>query len=90
MEELMNTHNSYLILLVVQALHLIHHRLTKRHISFVECVAALVLIYQPSWEMLPSMLVVTAHYALVTIQVIGSIFIRRLSPSWRNHTSGML
>jgi hypothetical protein len=83
MEELMNPHNSYIILLVVQALHLIHHRLSKRHISFVECAAALVLIYQPSWEMVPSMLVVTAHYALVIIQVIGSLFIRRLSPNWK-------
>ncbi len=28
--------NTYIALLVVQALHLLHHRLTKRHISFAE------------------------------------------------------
>lgn len=27
---------SFVVLLVVQALHLLHHRLAKRHISFAE------------------------------------------------------
>ncbi len=34
--------NTYIALLVVQALHLLHHRLTKRHISFAEVTSALV------------------------------------------------
>jgi len=34
---------TYIALLVVQALHLLHHRLAKRHISFGEVASAIVL-----------------------------------------------
>lgn len=36
--------NTYIALLIVQALHLLHHRLTKRHISFAEVISAFVLV----------------------------------------------
>ena len=31
---MLTPHTTYVALLVVQALHLLHHRLAKRHISF--------------------------------------------------------
>ena len=44
---------TYIALLVVQALHLLHHRLTKRHISFAEVVSAIVLCVPP-WSPVPA------------------------------------
>ncbi len=41
--------NTYIALLVVQAFHLLHHRLAKRHISFAEVVSAVVLCIPP-WD----------------------------------------
>jgi hypothetical protein len=72
---------TYLVLLIVQALHLLHHRLAKRHISFAEVFSAGVLCVPP-WVALPAWLLVTAHLGLSVIQVIGSLWIKRLSPEW--------
>lgn len=73
--------STYLALLVVQALHLLHHRLAKRHISFAEAVSAVVLCVPP-WGPLPAWLLMGAHLALVAVQVVGSLWIRKLSPNW--------
>ena len=70
---------TYLLLLVVQAAHLLHHRLSKQHIGFVEVVTAAVLCVPPSAP-LPPTLLVTTHLTLAVVQVVGSIFIRDLSP----------
>ena len=72
---------TYVALLVVQALHLLHHRLAKRHISFAEVVSAFVLCVPP-WAPLPAWLLMGAHLALIGVQVVGSIWIRRLAPEW--------
>jgi len=73
---------TYAALLVVQALHLLHHRVTKRHISFAEVVSAAVLCVPPSTTLLPAMLLMGAHLLLIAIQIIGSLFIQKLSPDW--------
>lgn len=70
---------TYTVLLVVQALHLFHHRLAKRHISFVEVSAGAVLCIPPSAA--PAGLLMIIHLALTGVQVIGSIWIEKLSPS---------
>jgi len=74
--------NTYIALLVVQALHLLHHRLTKRHISFAEVISALVLCVPP-WAPLPAWLLMGSHLGLIAVQMVGSIWIRRLSPDWQ-------
>jgi hypothetical protein len=73
--------NTYIALLVVQALHLLHHRLAKRHISFAEGISALVLCVPPS-SPVPAWLLIGAHSTLILVQVIGSLWIKRLSPEW--------
>jgi hypothetical protein len=73
--------STYVALLVVQALHLLHHRLAKRHISFAEVVSAVVLCVPP-WAPLPAWLLMGAHLALITVQVVGSLWIKKLSPNW--------
>ena len=73
--------NTYIALLVVQALHLLHHRLVKRHISFAEVVSAVVLCVPP-WAAMPPWLLMSAHLTLILVQVVGSLWIRRLSPNW--------
>lgn len=72
---------TYMALLVVQALHLLHHRLTKRHISFAEVISAAVLCV-PWWLPLPGILLMAAHVGLIIVQVVGSIWIEKLSPDW--------
>lgn len=72
---------TYTALLAVQALHLLHHRLAKRHISFAEVVSALVLCIPP-WVPLPAWLLMGAHLILIAVQVVGSLWIGRLSPNW--------
>jgi hypothetical protein len=79
---MLNPQNTYIALLFVQALHLLHHRLAKRHISFAEVVSAIVLCVPP-WLPLPPLLFMMAHGALIAVQVIGSLWIKRLSPEWR-------
>lgn len=77
----MNPERTYLVLLVVQAFHLLHHRLAKRHISFVEVAAAAVLCVPPGTPA-PAALLMGAHLGLAAIQVVGSVWIRRFSPDW--------
>lgn len=72
---------SFTVLLIVQALHLLHHRAAKRHISYVEGITAVVLCV-PLTLPLPGWLYVAAHLSLAAIQIIGSVFIDRLSPEW--------
>ncbi len=73
--------NTYIALLVVQALHLFHHRLAKRHISFAEVISAIVLCVPP-WAPVPALLLMGAHLSLIVVQVVGSLWIRKLSPEW--------
>lgn len=74
---------TYGALLVVQALHLLHHRLARRHISFVEVVSAGVLCVPPMLlPDAPAWAFMSVHGALIVAQVAGSIWIRKLSPSW--------
>ena len=73
--------NTYIALLVVQALHLLHHRLTKRHISFAEVVSATVLCV-PWWSPVPPLLIMGTHITLIVVQLVGSIWIKKLSPDW--------
>ena len=71
---------TYGALLLVQALHLLHHRLTRRHISFAEVISAFVLLIPLS--SLPAGLLMTAHIGLILVQLVGSVWIERLSPKW--------
>ncbi len=73
---------TYFALLVVQAFHLLHHRLAKRHISFAEVVSAAVLCAPPFLVSLPAWLFVAAHLGLIAVQIIGSLWIKKLSPEW--------
>ena len=72
---------TYIALLVVQALHLLHHRLAKRHISFAEVISAIVLCVPP-WAPVPAVLLMAAHITLIAVQLVGSFCIRKLSPDW--------
>jgi hypothetical protein len=78
---MLNPQNTYIALLVVQALHLLHHRLGKRHISFAEVISAVVLCVPP-WAPLPALLLMAAHLSLIVVQVRGSLWIKKLSPAW--------
>lgn len=73
--------STYIALLVVQALHLLHHRLAKRHISFAEVVSAIVLCVPP-WSPAPGWLLMGVHLILIAVQVVGSLWIKKLSPNW--------
>ena len=72
---------TYTVLLAVQALHLLHHRLARRHISFAEILTGFVLCVPPTAPV-AAWLLVGAHLALAAVQVVGSLWIRRLSPRW--------
>ena len=72
---------TYFALLLVQTAHLLHHRLAKRHISFAEVVSSAILCV-PLTLALPAWLFMTAHLTMIAAQVVGSVWIRRLSPSW--------
>ena len=74
--------HTYLALLIVQTLHLFHHRLVKRHISFAETISSLVLCFPPFLISLPAVVFMTAHITMIVVQVVGSIWIRKLSPDW--------
>ena len=74
--------STYFALLVVQAAHLLHHRIAKRHISFAEVVSAVVLCFPPAAVRLPAVLFVAVHLALIAVQIVGSVWIKRLSPDW--------
>lgn len=70
---------TYWILLVAQALHLLHHRLARRHISFVEVTAGAFLCIPISIGV-PAFLLMATHLTLAAVQIIGSIWIDKLSP----------
>ena len=76
---MLSPQTTYMALLFVQAFHLLHHRLAKRHISFAEVVSAGVLCVPPS-SLLPDWLLMGAHLSLIAVQVIGSLWIKKLSP----------
>ncbi|HKR59697.1 MAG TPA: hypothetical protein VJS64_08170 [Pyrinomonadaceae bacterium] len=78
---MLNPQNTYVALLVVQALHLLHHRLAKRHISFAEVISAVVLCIPP-WAAVPAIILMGAHLTLIAVQLVGSLWIRKLSPDW--------
>jgi len=80
---MLNPAYTYVALLIVQAFHLLHHRLAKRHISFAEVVSAVVLCFPPFLVQLPSVLFVTTHLLLIAVQIVGSVWIRKLSPDWK-------
>lgn len=81
---------TYLALLWVQALHLLHHRLARRHISFAEVISAVVLCVPPSSGLLPVAELLVLHLGLIGVQIVGSLWIRRLSPTWpTSPTSGL-
>jgi hypothetical protein len=73
--------NTYYALLIVQALHLLHHRIAKRHISFAEVISAAALCIPPTLP-LPAWLFMGLHISLMIVQMIGSFWIKRLSPDW--------
>ena len=72
---------TYIALLIVQAFHLLHHRVSKRHISFAEVVSAAVLCVPP-WVALPPILLMSTHLILIVVQLVGSLWIKKLSPEW--------
>ena len=74
--------HTYVTLLVVQALHLFHHRLAKRHISFAETISAVVLCFPPFLVALPAVVFMAAHLTMAAVQIVGSLWIQKLSPSW--------
>ena len=75
--------NTYFALLIVQALHLLHRRLTKRHISLAEVISAVVLCV-PWWLPIPALLLMGAHILLIVVQIVGSVWIKKLSPDWKS------
>ena len=76
---------TYFVLLVVQALHLLHHRLAKRHISFAEVVSGTTLCFYPAvFPSIPGALFMAAHLGLIAVQIVGSLWIKKLSPSWES------
>ncbi|HYR30222.1 MAG TPA: hypothetical protein VEU30_17285 [Thermoanaerobaculia bacterium] len=72
---------TYIALLLVETLHLLHHRLAKRHISFAE-VASSAILCVPLTLAVPAWLYSIAHLGMIAVQIVGSIWIRRLSPVW--------
>jgi hypothetical protein len=78
---MLHPQNTYIALLLVQALHLLHHRLVKRHISFAEVISATVLCVPP-WLPIPATLFMATHVTLIVVQLVGSLWIKKLSPDW--------
>ena len=74
---------TYFALLTVQTAHLLHHRLAKRHISFAEVLSSAILCV-PLTLGLPGWLYSTAHLGMIAVQMVGSFWIRRLSPAWES------
>jgi len=79
---LLDPSTTFFILVGVQTAHLAHHRLAKRHISFAEVVSSATLLLPTSGETIPAALVAGVHLLAAGVQVVGSIWIRRLSPDW--------
>ncbi len=78
---MLNPQSTYLALLIVQALHLLHHRLAKRHISFAEVISGATLCIPP-WAPVPAWLLMGAHLILIAVQIAGSVWIKKLAPKW--------
>lgn len=78
---------TYIALLIVQAFHLFHHRVARRHISFAEVVSAAVLCVPPTAISFPGWLFMGAHLLLIAIQIVGSLWIKKLSPDWSKANS---
>jgi hypothetical protein len=76
---------TFTVLLAAQALHLLHHRLVKRHISFAEVLGAAVLCVPLAAA--PDWLIIAAHLGMSAVQIVGSLWIKRLSPAWRETTA---
>jgi hypothetical protein len=74
---------TYIALLVVQTAHLLHHRLAKRHISFAE-VASSAILCVPLTLAIPGWLYSTSHIVMIAVQIVGSLWIRKLSPTWES------
>ncbi len=72
---------TYIALLVVQALHLLRHRLTKRHISFAEVVSAIVLCVPP-WSPVPAWLLMGRTPRLDRCAGCRKCLDKKLSPNW--------
>jgi hypothetical protein len=73
---------TYVALLITQAIHLFHHRIVKRHISYAEVISALVLCVPPFLVSLPAWAFMMTHLTLILVQIVGSIWIKKLSPEW--------
>ncbi len=67
-------------LLAIQTLHLLHHLLAKRHISVVEVLTSAALLVPIPSGATAGLLLMILHTGLIVVQLIGSIWIRRLSP----------
>jgi len=81
---------TYTLLLVVQSLHLLHRRIAKRHISYAEVLSSATLIFHPAaLPMVPAPVFVAAHLLLSSVQVVGSLWIRRLSPAWETRPADL-
>ena len=81
MSLILTPQTTYIALLIVQAVHLLHHRLAKRHISFAEVISAFVLCVPP-WAPPSALLLMAVHLTLIVVQVVGSLWIKKLSPEW--------
>ncbi len=82
-----SSQQTYQFLLIVQALHLFHHRVTKRHISYAEVTGGIVLCFLPSAALFPDWAYIASHLLMSTIQIIGSIWIEKFSPDWNGRNS---
>lgn len=71
------------ILAIVLALHLAHHRLAKRHISFAEVTAAALLCLPAG--VAPAVILVAAHLGAAAVLIFGSLDIDRRSPDWSSN-----
>jgi hypothetical protein len=78
---MLTPYTTYIALLAVQALHLFHHRVAKRHISFAEVISAVVLCVPP-WAPLPAWLFMCTHLILIVVQIVSSLWVKKLSPNW--------
>ncbi|HEY3055914.1 MAG TPA: hypothetical protein VGK31_08295 [Thermoanaerobaculia bacterium] len=76
---------TYVALLIVQTAHLLHHRLARRHISFAEVISSSILCV-PLTVALPSWLYMSAHISMIIVQIVGSVWIRQLSPAWEKES----
>jgi hypothetical protein len=76
---------TYLALLIVQTAHLLHHRLARRHISFAEVISSSILCV-PLTIALPAWLFMSAHLGMIAVQIVGSVWIRQLSPAWEKES----